>query len=80
MTVDGYTPVDHEEAAPAPGDISVCLYCAAVVIFEDAPARWRLPDLLERAEVAANPEVVKARQTILSAQRNGILPRQRNLQ
>lgn len=47
-----------EGARARPGDISICIECAGVAIFTENGAR--LPDVNERAELDADPNVRRA--------------------
>ena len=60
-TADG---VEHEEA-PTPGDISVCMYCAAVTVFTN-DLKLRTPTSEEMANIRSDAEIWA---TIKEAQR-----------
>jgi hypothetical protein len=54
--LDGATRVGGSAAVPEPGDVSVCLYCAQIIIFgADLLVRRPLPGELEAIE-AQHPE------------------------
>ena len=57
------TPVAHH-AEPKPNDVAVCLYCAAVLVYDGEPLRLRLPRGPERAELYGDPQVAKIRQAV----------------
>lgn len=49
-TLDGATGVDHDER-PKPGDVSLCLYCGTILVFEeDRLRRAQEKDLAEIPE------------------------------
>jgi hypothetical protein len=55
--VDAATGVfDARDGSPGPGDVTVCLYCAAVSVF-DADLRLRPPTAEERREMAQDKRV-----------------------
>lgn len=56
--VDGATAVDGSEAFPSPGDVTVCVYCAAVLIF--TATGLRLPTFAELEKLAENWDLVRA--------------------
>lgn len=56
--IDGHTEVHLEDVCPAPGDVSVCVYCCAVSVFTETSLRT--PDLKELDEILADPEMQKA--------------------
>ena len=58
--VDDATPVGHHRE-PKPDDVAVCLYCAAVLIYDGAPLRLRLPRGPERAELYGDEQIAKVR-------------------
>ena len=47
---------DHR---PDPGDVSICLYCAGVSLYDDG-LRLRLPTAAESLELRADPRIQKA--------------------
>lgn len=53
--LDAATHVEKEEAVPGPGDISICLYCATVSVFDD---NLKLKQMTNE-EFAGLPEEVK---------------------
>ena len=59
------TAVGHH-AEPKPDDVAVCLYCAAVLIYADAPLRLRLPRGPERAELYGDERIAKVRGAVLA--------------
>jgi hypothetical protein len=56
--VDGATAVDGSDAQPAAGDITVCVYCARVLVFTEDGLRQPTMDELE--DLAGNEELVRA--------------------
>jgi hypothetical protein len=48
----------HEDARPAAGDWTICLYCAHMMVFRD-DLSLRSPSAAELAEMAGEPEVVR---------------------
>jgi hypothetical protein len=58
--VNDATVVFHgaSKASPAPGDVTVCIYCAAVSIFDDELC-LRRPTPDEQREIARDPRVQK---------------------
>ena len=65
---------------PDDGAITVCLYCLAVLVFGGNPLHARMPSGAERAELDADPDVKRARQAALAAQKLGAFPNRRGLQ
>lgn len=55
--LDGAEMLEDDEAHPGDGDISVCLYCASVAVYEDKVTRLRL---ITDAEIAAMPSEERA--------------------
>lgn len=53
--LDAATSVEKEEAVPDPGDLSICLYCATVSVFDD---NLKLKQMTNE-EFAELPEEVK---------------------
>lgn len=56
--VDAATAMDGSDASPAPGDVTVCLYCARVLIF--TADGLRLPTFEEIEQLAGNEDLVRA--------------------
>lgn len=56
--VDGATAVDGSHAVPSPGDATVCVYCARVLIF--TAEGLRLPTMRELEQLAENEDLVRA--------------------
>ena len=54
------TPVGHHDA-PKRDDVAVCLYCAAVLVYDGEPLRLRLPRGPERAELYGDAQIAKVR-------------------
>ena len=63
----------NSDVAPQPGDLSVCIYCAAVNVFDDE-LHHRAPTPLELIAAIRNPEVRRARQAVLQLPRGKIEP------
>jgi hypothetical protein len=61
-TIDGVTGVDHEHQ-PKPGDLSVCLYCEALMFFtEGMGVRAATPE--ESEEIHRNPMLKRTLEVI----------------
>lgn len=62
--LDGWTATEECEG-PTDGDVSVCLYCAAMLVFTDGCTKFKpLPD----TELAAHPakaQLLKARAAVI---------------
>jgi hypothetical protein len=56
-------PADDSTTAPEPGDITVCIRCASLMVFGD-DMRLRLPTPAEDAECRAMSDVMEATQAI----------------
>jgi hypothetical protein len=61
-----------QDTVPKPNDVSICWGCGALVVFEDAEGRQRLPTDEERARFESDPEVQRVRQHVLTS----VTPRQ----
>lgn len=67
---DAHTAVGDEDAVPKPGDVSLCIACGALAVYEPVMGSalvLRLPTTEERDEFLANDLIVKA----MLAQREG---------
>lgn len=53
-----------DDARPTPGDVTVCAYCASLLVFGDG-LHPRFPTDAELTEVALLPEVQHARSVVL---------------
>ena len=53
------------DARPSEGDVSLCAYCAGLLVF-DAEGKLRLPTDAELVELRRDPAVVWARQNLLA--------------
>ena len=62
---NGSTPVLEEGATPKQGDVAICAYCAAVLVYDGTPLRVRLPMGSERAELYGHDGIARARRIIL---------------
>lgn len=49
--------------APKPGDVTLCIYCAAILVFTD-DLRVRLPKEEESNEFANDPRLMHTQQTV----------------
>jgi hypothetical protein len=59
---------------PNPGDVSICLYCANVAIF-DIDDTLRTPTAAEQAELDRDTSIQKVRATVRQyAQEHGLTP------
>lgn len=56
--VDAATAIDGSDAVPSAGDVTVCLYCARVLIFTIDGLRF--PTLPELEQLAENEDLVRA--------------------
>jgi hypothetical protein len=61
--IDDQTAAGPGRQTPEPGDVSVCLYCAAVGIFTEDSVRP--PTDVEATELLNDPEVVSVRTAII---------------
>lgn len=61
----GSAPVLEEGAIPRLGDVAICAYCAAVLVYDGTPLRLRLPMGLERGELYGDHDIARARRVIL---------------
>lgn len=62
--LDDQTAAGPGRQTPAPGDVSVCFYCAAVGIFTEDDVRE--PTSAEAADLLNDPNVVNVRLAILA--------------
>lgn len=63
-TLDGASDAGPSDAQPERGDASVCVYCMAIVVFDDDPdggMRLRNPTDSELLAAMANPAICRAR-------------------
>lgn len=60
--LEGATGVTTQNA-PKPGDVTLCIYCAAVLVFQD-DMRVRLPVEEEANEFASNGELMKMQKIV----------------
>ena len=61
--IDAATSVEGENV-PKKGDVTVCLYCASVMVFADNNGGVRLPNDLEKREIENMPLIAKAQELI----------------
>ena len=54
--------MDDSEAAPSTGDVSMCIYCGSLALYEVDGKRLRLrtPTMTETIELQADPDVQRA--------------------
>jgi len=64
---DDATPATEAGAIPALGDVAVCAYCRAVLVYDGEPLRLRLPMGSERAELYGDEGIARARRMILQS-------------
>lgn len=76
-TLDAATwiPDGGPPATPAAGDVTVCGYCGALLVFEADPLRLRTPTFAEMAEFSAMPELLQAQAIVAKHARHGVKPR-----
>lgn len=55
-----WVPDGGPPATPRPGDVTVCAYCLAVLMFDGDPLTVRIPTVKEFEELAELPEVREA--------------------
>jgi hypothetical protein len=58
---DGVGGTDHP---PAPGDVSLCIYCEALSIFTGKGLEMRKPTEEESREAEADPDIIRARPVV----------------
>jgi hypothetical protein len=63
------TDADKPYGGPRPGDVSVCGYCAELLIFDGAPLALRKPTPEEHDEIGADPRLAALRVGIILARR-----------
>lgn len=56
--LDGALHVGEEEHAPTPGDVSICMYCRDIMIFEEEA--FRLPTDEELSDILEDKTIRKA--------------------
>jgi hypothetical protein len=56
--IDGYTPIGGRQH-PKPGDVSLCYYCSALLVFDGDPALPRAPTPAEITDILGTPELVR---------------------
>lgn len=62
--VNAAADVGGEQHAPKPGDVSVCIYCAELLVFtEDS---LRLPTQGEMADFRRTPRIMRAKAAVIS--------------
>ena len=68
MPLDAATGVSSDKG-PRPDDVTVCLYCGAVMVFT-ADLSYREPTDKERAEFDCDPRIQKLRRAVNSIRRS----------
>ena len=76
--LDDCTPTGPGRVQPRPGDVTVCAYCAAVLVFDGEPVSVRLPTNAEVTELRGMPRLAQVRTAaILARMVRGPRPRPR---
>lgn len=57
--------------APGKGDVSICLECGGVALFDVDPIRLRLPTPAEQIELESNQAVVSAQLVVVAMSMEG---------
>jgi hypothetical protein len=63
--LDGATSVDLDGAMPRPGDVSICAYCASLLVYSDE-LHPRFPTDAELVDITADPGVRRAQAAALA--------------
>lgn len=62
--LDGQTCATLDQRKPKDGDVSLCMYCNTLAIFDVRKGRLRKPTQTEIAEILKDPEIARVRAAI----------------
>lgn len=67
--LDGHLGTRPGQAGPKPGDISICVYCAELLVYGDG-LRLAIPDEALRADLMTDPHITRALAVVRATKEN----------